>query len=194
MWVRAAKARDARTACEGATDAVRFLRMHGLEADGRLELHLTDQLPEQANPKALGCYLHSERRAYVRTFHAFVKEGSYLRLPPDRILYRALIAHEVGHAIAACNFAVPAPTLPAQEYVAYVTTFATLPESYRERAIERYLGSPVAHELAFNSVIYAMDPEHFGVQAYRHYASPGNGPAFLREVLLGNALAWDGPP
>jgi hypothetical protein len=194
VWVRAAEARDARTACEAAADAVRFLRTHGLDASERVELYLTDQLPQAANPGALGCYRHPERRAYVRTFRAFLDEGRYLGLPADRILYRGLIAHEVGHAIAARNFAVPVPTLAAQEYVAHVTMFSTLPESYRRRAIERFPGGGYADELTFNNVVYAMDPEHFGVQAYRHYASPGKGPAFLREVLLGNALNWDGPP
>lgn len=191
--VRASDGRDAAIACDGALDAVRFLSAQGLNAGEPIEVRVVTALPEVVGPTATGCYRHSERRAYVLTFAEFRKRGRFLDLPIDRVLYRSLVAHEVAHAIAACNFAVPRPSLAAQEYIAYVAMFATMPEPHHARALARFPGRGFESELAINPTVYQMNPERFGAQAYRHFLAPGNGAAFLHQVLSGRALAWDGP-
>jgi hypothetical protein len=187
--VRAADARDARTACEAVADAAGFLGRQGLDISEPIEVQVVDKLPAAARPEAQGCYVHRERRVYVRALRVFRKQDSFLGLPIDRTVYRSLIAHEVGHAIGACNFSVPAPTLPAQEYIAYVTMFATMPEPLRRRVLQRLPGEGFKTEAEINVTVYAMNPDLFGAQAYRHFVRPENGPAFLRQVLSGRALA-----
>jgi hypothetical protein len=46
--------------------------------------------------------------------------------------------------------------------------------------------------VAINLTIYQMSPDFFGSQAYRHFLAPGNGTAFLRQILSGGVLASDG--
>lgn len=191
--VSAADGRDAATACEGAADAVRFLKAQGLDVGERVEVRVVAALPNVVGPSASGCYRHSERRVDVLTFDAFRKQGRFVELPIDRVLYRSLVTHEVAHAIAACNFALPKPTLPAQEYVAYVAMFATMPQPYRARALARFPGAGFQTESAINLTVYQMNPDNFGAQAYRHFLAPGNGAAFLHQILTGAVLRWDGP-
>jgi hypothetical protein len=189
--VRAADARDARTACEGAADAVRFLGGHGLKTSEPINVRVVDELPHTTRSQAQGCYLHRERTVYVRSFRTFRRGGDILRLPADRVLYRSVITHEVGHAIAACNFSVARPTLQAQEYIAYVTMFSTMPEKHRKGVLQKIPGAGFGSEREINVMIYLMDSDFFGAQAYRHFLKPENGPAFLHQVMSGNALAWD---
>ena len=125
----------------GAADAVTFLGGHGLKTSEPIHVRVIDELPRAARPQAQGCYLHRERSVYVRTFRAFRRSGNFLHLPADRVLYRSVITHEVGHAIAACNFSVAPPTLQAQEYIAYVTMFATMPEKHRQRVLQQIPGA-----------------------------------------------------
>jgi hypothetical protein len=190
--VSAADSRDATTACDGAVDAVRFLEAQGLDTSEHTQVHVVAALPTVVGPTAMGCYRHSERRVYVLTFGAFQKHGTFVGLLIDRVLHRSLITHEVAHAIAACNFAIPRPTIPAQEYLAYVAMFATMPEPHRTRALARFPGEGFRTAVAINLTIYQMSPDFFGAQAYRHFLAPGNGTAFLRQILSGGVLASDG--
>jgi hypothetical protein len=104
-------------------------------------------------------------------------------------MYRSLAAHEVAHALAACNFAVREPTIQAKEYVAYVAMFATMDPVVRARVLRAIPGQGFQSESRINEIAYLFDPMRFGAECYRHYLGAGNGVKFLRAVLTGKALA-----
>ncbi|MCL4802013.1 MAG: hypothetical protein KJ025_20650 [Burkholderiales bacterium] len=184
---------DARTACEGARAAIEFLAGQGLRVPGPIAVHVVAELPETANSEAIGAYLHRERRAYILTYKAFLAQTRMFELPGDRDLYRSLAAHEVAHVVAAANFAVAKPLIEAQEYVAYVAQLASMAPKLRSRVLAQYHGQGFATDLEMNTAIYLVDPDRFGVNAYRHFARPENGTAFLARVLAGRILAFQPP-
>jgi len=183
--VHAADPEDARGVCEVAHDAVEFLRDAGLDASARIEIQVVERLPAGLEPSAAGCYVHPERRVYILTWAAF---GALPGRAVTPLLYRSLIAHEVAHAVAACNFAVPKPATAAQEYIAFVTMFSTMPVDARERALEAFPGDGFDSEQQITTTLYLLAPQWFGAEAYRHYLKPGNGDAFIRKLLAGKAL------
>jgi hypothetical protein len=101
-------------------------------------------------------------------------------------LYRSLVAHEVAHAVAAANFEITNPAIQAHEYIAYVTMFATMAPTLRERLLARYPGGGYEDDGQMSSTILLFDPMRFGAQAYRHYLESGS--AYLHAVVAGRAL------
>lgn len=186
--IRSPLALDARLACQGADDAIAFLRAQGLDVSHAVAVDLVHRMPEAADASSAGHYLESEGRALVMGFREFASFGTWFGLPIDQALYRSLVAHEVAHALAARNFCVDRPSIQAKEYIAYVTMLATMPTDLRERILANYPNHGYDDEVQMSSTIYMFDPMRFGVQAYRHFLRPGNGRDFLRAILRGDAL------
>ena len=185
---------DAAIACEAAGAALGFLAANGLETAAAFDVHLVSALPAQAGPKAFGCYDHPARRVYMLDYPGYLKQGAWSDLPVNRALYRSLLAHEIGHAVAAVNFSVPRPSVRAHEYVAYITMLATMPAEQRESFLARFPGQGYESPAQMSTDFYFIAPFRFAAEAYRHFLKPGNGKSFLTEVLAGRALIGDDGP
>ncbi len=187
--VRAAERADALLACAGALDAIGFFEALGLPPPEPLVVEVVSDLPLDAGRTAAGCYLEEARRILILPYTDFARLETWFRLPVEPALYRSLATHEVAHALAACHFRIPGPTLQAKEYVAYVTTFAVMEPALRARVLAANPGTGFSSERRINEIFYLFDPMRFGAEAYRHYLRKENGTPFLREVLAGRALA-----
>jgi hypothetical protein len=186
--VRSPVRADARIACAGSRAAIVFMASHGLDVESPITIEIVDTLPEVAGPSAVGCYLDTEKRVMVLDYAEFKRRKTWFGLPVNRSLYRSLVAHEVAHSIAACNFREARPVIAAQEYVAYVTTFATMLPTQREFVLAQYPGDGFDSEEEMSTTIYLLDPTRFGVESYRHFLRPANGRDYLRSVLAGRVL------
>ena len=106
VLVNAADLRDAKTVCEGASDAARFLEGVGLDVGAEILIHIVEQLPEAARPNAAGCYVQTEGCVYALACVIFTRQIADHSGPISLLPYRSLITHEVAHAIADHNFTV----------------------------------------------------------------------------------------
>lgn len=193
VTVLSRSAADAMMACAGAAEAIGFLASLGLLTTDPIELRIVDELPPSTTSSASGCYLARERCAYLLPFAKLQGSRTPLELPLDRALYQSMAAHETAHVIAGANFAIPHPRIEAQEYIAYVTMFATIPASHRDRLLATIPGRGFETEAQINTTIYLFDPLRFGAQSYRHFLRTVNGAAFVQKILAGHALiAGDG--
>ena len=182
-------------ACAGVVDAVAFLASLGLDTSTPGEIRLVEALPAiQGGAAAYGCHVKSESRIYVLN----LAECRKLPLAPDLLVdaavHRGLVAHEVGHHVAAANFRTPRPTIVALEYIAYVTMMATMETEARERILRQFAGQGFESVREISLTVYLIDPTRFGAQAYRHFQRPGNGASFVQQILSGRALATEDPP
>lgn len=192
--IHSADRAEAGAACEAAGNALGFLAAQGADTTGKVEVHLVSKLPDAAGPRAFGCYDRPDRRTYMLVFSEFLKQGTWSDLPLDRALYQSLLTHEVAHAVAAANFLVSTPSVRAHEYVAYVTMLATMPAAQRERLLAKFPGEGYGAAREMSTIFYLIAPFRFAAETYRHFLKPGNGKAFLTEVLAGRALIGeDGP-
>lgn len=182
-------------ACRGVGAAVMFLASLGLDTTTAAEMRMVEALPAiQGGAAAYGCKVKSDGRIYVLNLAECRKLPLAPDLPVDAAVHRGLVAHEVGHHIAAANFRMAEPTVVAHEYIAYVTMFAAMEPEARERILARYPGDGFESVREIGLTIYLMDPTRFGAYAYRHFMRPGNGASFLEAVLSGRALATEDPP
>lgn len=186
--VAARDPRDRAAACDGARDALQFFEALDLRRPDTIWIDVVDAMPPQVGDKAAGCWLRERDRAMILTFAAFRRAGRWFGVPIDRRLHRSVATHETAHALATCNFARPDPPVQAAEYVAYVTLFETMDPAQRTRALAAYPDAGFDDEARINTMVYLFDPMRFGVRAWRHYRAPGNGPAFLKRVLAGEAI------
>jgi hypothetical protein len=175
--------------CRGAEYALVFFGRLSLEPNQPIVVEVVRRLPEEAGETAVGCYLKDEQRVLVLDFAEFKKSKTWFNVPIDRAMYRSLVTHEVAHAVAACNMAMPEPTIQAQEYLAYVAMFTTMDPRLRNLILQANSGTAFDRESKINTTIYLCDPMRFAVRAYRHFLKEEHGEAFLYKVLSGEALA-----
>jgi hypothetical protein len=181
--------RDTDTVCDGAAAALRFFEARGLRTLERIDIDVRPALPPEVGPRATGCWLPSSGRVVILDRAAFQRRRTWLGVPIQPGLQRAIAAHEVAHALAGCNFVAPRPPIHAQEYVAYVVTLVTMPAALRDRVLKATPGDGFATVSTIGELLYAFDTQRFGIESYRHYTKPDHGDAFLRRVLAGEALA-----
>jgi hypothetical protein len=189
LFILSGNAEDVAAACDGAAAARDFLGSYGLDVSSDIWVEILPTLGSTPKDNAAGCYLASKDRVLVLDYAAFLKLGDWCGIPIDRALYRALVTHEAAHAIAACNFKIPRPSIPAQEYIAYVTMMATMDAEKRDSVMSRFAGKGYETEQQMNTTIYLCDPMRFGVQAYRHFLRRVDGGDYLNAILSGKVLS-----
>lgn len=113
--VMASDVRDAKSACEGASAALQLFDEAGFRTETAARVEITDDVAEAASPTAAGCFLEREERVLLLPYSTFQRQKSWFNVPVTRELYRSAAAHEMGHALAACNFAVANPSILAKE-------------------------------------------------------------------------------
>ena len=180
---------DATLACEGTRAALDFLEAQGLDVDTDIRIDIVSLLTEEDTCTAAGYFLASSNKVLILSYSEFLKFETWLRVPITHALYRALVAHEVAHVIALHNFRVAKPTIQAQEYLAYVTSLATLEPAQRERVLSQFPGDGYETDQQMNTTIYLCDPMRFGVEAYRHFLKKGRDADYFRRILSGRVLA-----
>jgi hypothetical protein len=195
VTVHGADRAEVQGACGGVVAAMTFLASLGLDTSAAAELQLVEALPAvQGGAAAYGCKVKSENRIYVLNLAECRKLPLAPGLQVDAAVHRSLVAHEVGHHVAAANFRMARPTTVAHEYIAYVTMLATMDKEARERILARFPGEGFESAREIGLTLYLMDPTRFGAHAYRHFMRPENGASFIGQVLSGRALATEDPP
>lgn len=194
--VRACDPADVKLACQGAHDAIYFLRAQGFNTANRVVIVIAQKLPPAGTASTGGLYLDSpdvchgdtDQAVHLLTYSEFKKFKNWFHIPMEGSLYRSLAAHEVAHAISDCNFKLARPTIQAKEYLAYVTMFATMAPAVRERILRKSPGHGYEGDWQMGTTIYLADPMRFGVQAYRHFLKPDHGRSYLHAILAGKVL------
>ena len=174
--------------CVGVARALKFLSHHEVHPIETVSVEVTRRIPPEAGPTAAGCYIERKRRVFVVPYSAFRRNKTWFGLAINREIYRSLAAHEAAHAVASCHFRVPKPTIQAQEYLAYVAMFASMPSDLRTRALRATPTEGFTSLDRFTPLLYMFDPMRFGAEAYRHFSSVADQTAFIQDVLAGKAL------
>jgi hypothetical protein len=186
--VLGANTADFQDVCAGVASTLQFLATFGVTPTEPVAIEVTTSIPPEAGPSAAGCYIEQRRRVYVVPYSSFRKNKSWFNVPIARPLYRALAAHEAAHAVGACNFKVPNPTIQAKEYLAYVTMFSVMPAELRSRALRSTKTKGFESLDRFTPLLYSFDPMRFGAEAYRHFSQVPDQTALIRDVLAGRVL------
>jgi hypothetical protein len=186
VTVYASDTRDAVDSCRGAANAMKFLASQGLSMPATITIRLANGMPDTVRKSALGAYVRETREVHVLTYSALQLRGHSFKAPLNRSLYRAVVSHEVAHAIAAANFKKE-PSCLGQEYIAYVTLFSTMESTQRERILRQF---PYEENWQVQApVMYVFNSLEYGAHAYRHFLKAENGKGFINKVLRGEVLS-----
>lgn len=192
--VEAADPADRETGCRSAEAAAGFLAAGGISTQAPIRITIVESLPPSVGAlPAVGCYVRSEDRVYVLSFARCQRTKLEHDVVIDRAVHAGLVAHEVAHAIVRSDPRGAKLGMIAQEYIAYVTMYATMAPDRRSEVLAQIPGEGFESQLHINSFIYAVDPVRFGAQAYRHYLKPDIGRSFLASVLNGKVVLDDEP-
>lgn len=190
VTIDSASQADARYACLGANDAVRFLSSQGFAVPA-VSIRIVDAMPQNIPESALGAFSRSRNEIFILSLPVFLDHSQkygIFNIPVDDSVYRAVIAHEVAHAIAFHNFRAT-PTLLAQEYIGFVTFFTALERNRRDNILRRYQYDE--EWLGYPAILYLTDQVEFGAHAYWHFHRPDRGRHFFQQILDGKALGTD---
>lgn len=168
--------------------ALEFLSLHGVKPTEAVAIKVTTDIPPEAGPTAAGCYIEQRRQIYVVPYSTFRKNKTWFGVAINRELFRALATHEAAHAVGACNFRIPNPTIQAKEYLAYVAMFSVMPAALRSQALRKLKTEGFTTLDRFTPLLYSFDPMRFGAEAYRHFAATTDQTAIIQGLLAGTIL------
>lgn len=173
---------------EGAISARDFFHVHGVELNGAIHLGIRTVDYSGSLPH-IGSYSLEQKTIKILSLKQSLSQNDgncLFGLPIDGSLYRSVVAHEVAHAIADQHFAMPAPSLVAQEYLAYVVQLSTMAPQLREKVLGGYDTLPYKDVGEMSRIYYEMAPSRFGVKAYLHFQTLKNPSAFIHGLLSGS--------
>lgn len=172
---------DLAHACTAWQRLARFLLDgHGLRLAAPVAIVFAERVEIDLGPEKLRVLGLNDRAA--RTIRVTSMTAAWLR-DPDRLMFRqrvdeelhvSLIVHELAHAVLKDNYRIPVPSLVCDEYVAYVTQFATMDPATRARVVAGYPPGDFASPEEITQVCLMMAPHEFGVRAWRHYERIGH--------------------
>jgi hypothetical protein len=179
---------DAAAVCDGARRALEFLARAGLESPPSTTIEIVPELPGELAGRAVGCYVREDRRILLLDFDAFRSGGGWFQMPPTLELYRAAATHEMAHAVIGCHSEPRRLAVAAHEYIAYVVMFATLDPALRSALLARFPGAGFGSTAQINDINHIVNPNQFGVDAWRHYQRVKHREPWLRKVIAGDAV------
>jgi hypothetical protein len=112
--------------------------------------------------------------------------GPYALLPPAEIL-RALLTHEMAHALALQAAAGRQLAPVDQEYIAMAMELELMEPSWREAMIAAAPVPLPPRAALIDLMIYGLAPRDFATNAWQHFHLPGNGCALIARIVAGEA-------
>ncbi len=109
-------------------------------------------------------------------------------IPWGQPIAYSILQHELVHAIVAGLLGGRYQKLGKawHEFIAYAVQFDVMDAALRRQVIANYPDAePFQFPESVNAIVYAVDPDAFGVAAHL-YAQANGGTAFVRRILLGD--------
>jgi len=172
--------------CRIAVDTAAFLSRCGLPLGGAVEIRVVPTLPE-------GCTgLYHCGEGYIEVTDPASLAGH--RAPdtrfaaiPTAAYFDSIVAHEIAHA---AMDAVPCPfgtCEVTEEYVAYATQIATLPEAARTAFFAAEEVGP-ARRADLSLALLKLAPDLFAAKAARHFAERPDSCGYLATIGRGEIV------
>lgn len=186
VFVTSANLAELADICTAAESAITFLAPYNLRPTGPINIEIVDRKISNGAFDVYGRYDGTTGRLQLMSYAAIFATSQNPRMfeePFDRVLYSGVIAHEVAHAVVEHYTKVKKFSGPSQEYLAYATQLATMPEARRKAIIKTMAVGPWEAGDEITNIYMAMAPGKFAVKSYLHFRSLKHPAAFV-DVLL----------
>lgn len=186
--VTAASSDEYESVCAAVRHGTPFLKSLGLVLPDGLTLTLDGAPQGKSADHAFGYYDPRSNSIHLLNYRAALdasRAAPSFGVPFDTAIWRSYIIHELAHAAAQGAFRRGAQRHTASEYIASVSQLATLAPDELARIFQNYGGlSGFDGEEDITLNYYLLDPAQFAINSFLHYLKPGNGGAFVRQILL----------
>lgn len=185
--VSADTADEYESVCAAIRSFTPFMKSLGLVLPDGLTLTLYGALPGKGVDHAFGYYDPRSNSIHLLNYQAALeasRAAPSFGVPLDPAIWRSYIVHELAHAAAEGKFRRGTQRHTASEYIASVSQLATLAPDERARIFQNYgelSGFDGKEEIT--PYYYLLDPGRFCINSFLHYLKPGNGGAFVRQLL-----------
>lgn len=122
----------------------------------------------------------------------FAPDHPYARLPAH-VTVRALLTHEMAHALAAQSAGARQLNVVDQEYIAAAMQLEQMAPAWRKVFEAATRADFPPEEKLIRIGIYGFAPRKFELNAWRHFRMPGHGCALIRRLVAGEASFSHGP-
>lgn len=182
--------------CSAAQNTYSFLTKAGFKNRFPIEIYVVEDIKElPSSNHYMGMYDKRLKRVTILSHNSFIKhfrDLEFCGVRFSRELHSGLVVHEIAHAIAHANMNDKISTIAAEEYIAYTTQFALLPDEIRSKILTRIPNEGFSNEREITSLFYQLNPRVFAVKAYRHFLRPENGKRFYNKLISGQCILDSG--
>lgn len=117
---------------------------------------------------------------------------TYAGLSPMAV-FDSLVVHEMAHALLEQTLGEREVGVAAHEYVAYAMQLSSLSPEDRAIFTAQYSAQASGTSDGLNAIVMMFAPGAFATSAWMHFTEPGNGCAFVEDLIEGRAIL-DLPP
>lgn len=184
--IHAEQSFDAELVCAAAADAVAFLANLGLTQRSVIVIEMADHALIHYGSPSFGSFDQRSGRISLMSIGSIRSLDSAAvilgqRFDPQH--YRSVVAHEIAHALFHQNAPDAELSNAAQEYLAYVTQLAALPDESRVQLIKSAGVEGWQSGDAISEVYMALAPEKFAVKSYLHFTAMSDPSVFVKTLL-----------
>lgn len=173
--------------CAAATSIRDALSSCGLEQRGVLSVEIVEDI---SHPLGIclayfDCDYDLIRLTHPSKFASFLDpDDPYAQLPAE-VLFRALLTHELAHALATQSAGERRIDMVDQEYIAAAMELDLMDPVSRDIIVSvAAVDLPPSIDL-IDIWIYGFAPRKFAVNAWRHFRSQKDGCALIQQIVAG---------
>lgn len=193
-------AEEVADACRALDEVLSYFRNIGLQHDPQVSISFWDQVqidmfPQTYKPtgkdsvgksQVSGSYDFRRRELQITSGRREIRrERRPWGIEWGQPIAYSILQHELVHAIVAGLLGSEYQKFAKawHEFIAYSVQFAIMDRELRSKVLANYPDArPFQFPESVNPVVYAADPDEFGVSAYL-FTEANGGPGFIRQIL-----------
>lgn len=184
-----------RLICEGVDQTSTLLESCGITRSEPMDMVVVPSLVDFCGSEAHAVFDSRDKTIRIAPLDVCASQKTdkdlFQFVSPDAA-YRSVAAHEAAHAILDANGMRPEQWV-ANEYVAAVSQFSSIPPQERERLILSVARPGTVSDSRINAMYYALAPLRFAANSWLHYSELPDHCAFLNDLVSGE-YAFAEPP
>ncbi|MBI5318611.1 DUF6639 family protein [Bradyrhizobium sp.] len=187
-------------ACRALDEVLSYFRKIGFQPDPNVSIAFWDQVeidmfPQTYKPagkesvgksQVSGSYDFRRRELQVTSGRRQIRrDRSPWGIEWGQPIAYSILQHELAHAIVAGLLGSEYQKFAKawHEFIAYSVQFAVMDPELKSKVLANYPDAkPFQFPESVNPVVYAADPDEFGVSAYL-FTEANHGPGFIRRIL-----------
>lgn len=174
--------------CEMATEIRDKLEVCGLRQSRVLTIEIADEVshPLASCLAYFDCEFDLVRVTNPLNWDVLLEEDQACASLPASVTLKALLTHEITHALVAQTAGDREVAMVDQEYIAASMELEFMEAKWRDVLLAAAPVTLPPKDGLIDLWIYAFSPRKFGVNAWQHFSLPENGCSLIQRIVDGD--------